>query len=219
MLQFYKEKKVSGFTTNPSLMRKAGVVQYEAYCRDLLKEIPDMPISFEVFADDIGEMKRQALLIKDWGKNVYVKIPICNTQGALTIDLIRELSHAGVKLNVTALFTITEVVKVCEAIKGGAPSIVSVFAGRIADVGRDPMGLMTAASEACRVAGDQVECLWASTREAYNVIQAEQAGCAIITAPGDVIKKVSGFSKDPWQLTLETVRMFKADSEAAGFKL
>jgi transaldolase len=219
MIQFYREKKVSGFTTNPSLMRKAGVTEYEKYCRDLLKEIPDSPISFEVFADDLAEMKRQALLIKTWGNNVYVKIPVCNTKGQLTTELVRELSHQGVKLNVTALFTIKEIVAVCDALQGGAPSIVSVFAGRIADSGRDPMALMGASAEACAVAGSQVELLWASTREAFNVVQAEQSGCKIITAPADVIKKVSGFNRDPWELTLDTIRTFKKDSDAAGFSL
>lgn len=219
MMEMYKNPAVSGFTTNPSLMRKAGVTDYRAYCQEMLKQIPDRPISFEVFADDAAEMKRQALEIKTWGQNVYVKIPIINTEGKYTTSLIHELAHAGVKLNVTAIFTLMQTWETVQALKGGAPSIVSVFAGRLADVGQDPMPLMMAAAEMCQSVDRNMELLWASTREVYNVIQAEQAGAQIITAPSDVIKKLSGFGKQGWDLSLDTVKTFKIDSEAAGFKL
>lgn len=214
---------VKGFTTNPSLMKKAGVKDYKAYCLELLKEIQGKPISYEVFADDFSEMKRQAMEILSWDKGpkkqIYVKIPVMNSKGESAMPLVRELAHAGVMLNVTAIFTLQQILDTCQALKGGAPSIVSVFAGRIADSGRDPMPLMTAAAEVCRSADKNIELLWASTREAYNVVQAEQAGCQIITAPLDVIKKVAGFNREPMELSLDTVKTFKKDSEAAGFAL
>lgn len=219
MLEMAKNAAISGLTTNPSLMKKAGVKDYRSFCHEVLADIKDKPISFEVFTDDIKEMKRQAMDIKTWGKNVYVKIPIMNTEGISTIPLIQELSHAGVCLNVTAIFTMQQVVETVNAVKGGAPSIVSVFAGRIADTGRDPMPLMYATSELCRTADKNIESLWASTREVYNIIQAEQSGCHIITVPPDIIKKMSGLNKDLWQMSLETVKTFKSDSDAAGFKL
>jgi transaldolase len=219
MIEMNKNPLVQGFTTNPSLMKKAGVTDYKGYCQEILTQVGGKPISFEVFADEFSEMQRQAMQIKDWGKNVYVKIPVINTRGQSAAPLIRELSRAGVKLNVTAIFTIAQVWETCEALRGGAPSIVSVFAGRIADTGRDPMPLMQASSELCASTGDQVECLWASTREAYNIVQAELTGCRIITAPMDMIKKVSGFNREPHDLSLDTVKTFKADSESAGFRL
>ncbi|HAR41304.1 MAG TPA: transaldolase [Bdellovibrionales bacterium] len=218
MLEMNKTPLVAGFTTNPSLMRKAGVKDYRAYCQDLLTQI-SKPISFEVFADDFAAMNKQALEIKTWGENVYVKIPITNSKGESAIPLIRELSHSGVKLNVTALYTIKQVWETAQAVQGGAPSIASVFAGRTGDVGHDPIPIMLAAAEICRTTDKNIELLWASTREAFNVIQAEQCGCQIITAPGDVIKKVAGFGKDLTQLSLETVQTFKTDSDAAGFFL
>lgn len=219
LLEMNANPKVAGLTTNPSLMRKAGVTDYRAFCKDVLGQVTQKPISFEVFADEIAEMKRQALEIKTWGKNVYVKIPITNSKGESTLGLVRELSHAGVQLNVTALFTIEQVKGTCDAVKGGAATLVSVFAGRIADSGRDPMPLMRASRELCVSAGKDVELLWASTREVYNIVQAEEAGCHIITAPADIIKKMSGFGKDPAALSLDTIRTFKSDSEAAGFQL
>jgi transaldolase len=211
--------KIAGLTTNPSLMRKAGVTDYPGYCKDILAHITEKPISFEVFADEIPEMKRQALEIAKWGKNVYVKIPIMNSKSESTLGLVRELSHSGVKLNITAIFTLEQVRGTCDAVKGGAPALVSVFAGRLADTGRDPMPLMRASRDLCVAAGPQVELLWASTREVYNIVQAEEAGCHIITAPADIIKKMSGFGKEPLAMSLDTVRTFKSDSEAAGFKL
>lgn len=219
MLEMAKNPIIQGLTTNPTLMKKAGITDYKAFCLDILTQIKDKPISFEVFTDDIKDMHRQALEIKKWGTNVYVKIPITNSEGVSTIPLIKELSHEGVKLNVTAILTFQQIIETVGALKGGAPSVVSVFAGRIADTGRDPVPLMTAAAELCRSTDPNMELLWASSREAFNIVQAEMSGCHIITATPDLIKKTSMFNKDLGQLSLETVRMFKADAEAAGFKL
>lgn len=219
MLEMASNPLVQGLTTNPSLMKKAGITDYVSFCKDILTQIREKPISFEVFADEFVEMKRQAQIIKTWADNVYVKIPIMNSKGESSIPLIKELSECGVKLNVTALFTWDQVQETVHAVKKGAPSIVSVFAGRIADSGRDPIPLMTVAADYCRAYGSQIELLWASTREVFNIVQAEQSGCHIITAPPDVIKKVSGFNKDTWELSLDTVKTFKSDSEAAGFKI
>lgn len=219
MLEMAKDPKISGITTNPSLMKKAGVTDYKSYCLEILSLIKNKPISFEVFSDEFSEMKRQAAEIKSWAENVYVKIPIMNSKGESAIPLIRELSQNGVRLNVTAIFTYQQALETCLAVKGGAPSIVSIFAGRLADSGLDPMPLMTAAAETCRSMDPNIELLWASTREVYNIFQAQQAGCHIITAPPDVIKKMSGLGKKPIDLSLDTVLTFKKDSEAAGFKL
>jgi transaldolase len=219
LLEMNGNPKITGITTNPSLMRKAGITDYPGFCKEILTHVTEKPISFEVFADEIPEMKRQALEIKTWGKNVYVKIPIMNSKGQSTLELVRELSHAGVKLNITALLTLEQVRGTCDAVKGGAPALVSVFAGRLADTGRDPMPLMRASRDLCVAAGKDVELLWASTREVYNIVQAEEAGCHIITAPADIIKKMSGFGKEPLDVSLDTVQTFKKDSEAAGFKL
>jgi transaldolase len=219
MMDLYKNPIVKGFTTNPSLMKSAGVKDYVGFAKELLAQIPDRPISFEVFADDLPEMKRQGLELKSWGKNVYVKIPVTNSQGYSTASLVHELSHQGVHLNVTALFTLDQVWEVTQALKGGAPSVVSVFAGRIADTGRDPMPLMQAAVEMCRSSDSNIELLWASTREPWNIVQAELCGADIITATPDQIKKMSLFNKDLRQYSLETVQTFKKDAEAAGFKL
>lgn len=219
MLEMAKNPLIQGLTTNPSLMKKAGVKDYRSFCKEILAEIKDKPISFEVFADDFKEMKRQALEIASWGKNVYVKIPITNSEGESSIPLIKELSHQGVKLNVTALLTLKQVVETCEALRGGAPSIVSVFAGRIADTGVDPVPLMAAAFEVCHATDKNIELLWASSREAFNIVQAEQTGCHIITATADLIKKMSMFNKDLDLLSLETVRMFRSDAESVGYTL
>lgn len=219
LLEMNRNPLISGLTTNPSLMKKAGVTDYPAYCKEILKEITEKPISFEVFADDVSEMKRQALEIAKWGKNVYVKIPVMNTREESTMGLVKELTKSGVKLNVTALFTLKQVEETCDALKGGAPAIVSVFAGRLADVGRDPLPLMRDSSILCAKAGKDVELLWASTREVYNILQAIETGCQIITAPNDVLKKLSGIGKEAYALSLETVQTFKSDSDSAGFKL
>jgi transaldolase len=215
--------KVQGFTTNPSLMKKSGVKDYRAFCQEILTRVQGKPISFEVFADDLEGMRKQAEEIASWGSggngDVYVKIPVMNSEGQSTAPLVHDLTHKGIKLNITAIFTIDQVWETCQALRGGAPSIVSVFAGRIADSGRDPLPLMQVSAGLCASADSKIELLWASTREAFNVVQAEQVGCRIITAPADVIKKTAGFNKDPHQLSLETVRTFKIDSEAAGFAL
>lgn len=217
MLSYVKDPLIKGFTTNPSLMRKSGVTDYIGFCKKMLTAIPNHPISFEVFADDLSEMKRQAHIIADWGKNVFVKIPVINTKGVPTTPLIQELSQKGIQLNVTALFTTEQVREVCQALKKGVPSIVSVFAGRIADSGRNPMPLMMASSELCKPVGAKL--LWASTREVYNIVQAAESGCQIITAPADIVKKLKGFGRSPLDLCADTVQMFKSDSDASKFSL
>ncbi len=219
LLEMNQNPLIGGMTTNPSLMKKAGVTDYAPYCKEILTQIKEKPISFEVFADDVAEMRRQALEIATWGNNVYVKIPVMNTQGQSTLELVRELSQKGIKLNITAIFTIEQSWQTCQALKGGAPSIVSLFAGRMADSGHDPLPFVHGSKAACDWAGPSVELLWASTREVYNIYQAMEAGCHIITAPADVIKKLSGLEKTPYQLSLETIRTFKSDSDSAGFKL
>jgi len=219
MLEMAKNPLIKGLTTNPTLMKRAGVTDYRAFCKDILTHIKDKPLSFEVFSDEFPEMKKQALEIASWADNVYVKIPITNSEGQSSIPLIQELTHSKVKLNVTAILTWDQIINTVLALKGGAPSIVSVFAGRIADTGRDPMSMMTAASELCRAVDKNIELLWASSREAFNIVQAELSGCHIITATPELIKKMSMFNKSLNDLSLETVRMFKADAEAAGFKL
>lgn len=219
LLEMNANPQIQGMTTNPTLMKKAGVKDYRSFCKDILTQIKTKPISFEVFSDDFSEMKRQGQEIASWGSNVYVKIPITNTEGQSSLSLIREMAQSGVKLNVTAILTLDQVFQTCQALKGGAPSIVSVFAGRIADTGRDPIPMMRAALEICRSFDRKIELLWASTREALNIVQAEEAGCDIITVPFDIIRKIPMFGKDLSQLSLETVKMFKKDAEEAGFHL
>ncbi len=210
---------ISGMTTNPSLMKKAGVKSYSEFAKEVLKTIQKKPISFEVFADDLAGMETQAREIANCGKNVFVKIPVQNTQGQSTGGLVKTLSRAGIKLNVTAIYTVKQTVEVCQALEGGAPSIVSVFAGRAADLGHDPVPTLTAAAQICMSYGDQIECLWASTREVYNILQAEQCGCKIITVPFDVLAKLEGAFKTLEALSLETVQIFKKDSDQAGFTI
>lgn len=220
LLEMAANPLIQGITTNPSLMRKAGVKDYPGFCKEILSLVRQKPISFEVFADDLDGMKKQALEIASWGDNVYVKIPISNSEGIPTQPLIRELSHRGIKLNVTAVFTLAQTWDAAQALKSGAPSIISVFAGRIADSGRDPVPLMQAASEICKNTDKNIELLWASSREPFNVIQAELSGCQIITVTADIVKKVpTFFKKDLDQLSLETVKAFKSDSESAGYSL
>jgi len=220
LLEMYKSPRISGFTTNPTLMRKAGITNYQEFALEVLKHIPDRPISFEVFADEFPEMRRQALTIAKWGKNVYVKVPITNTRAESAIPLLQELSHEGVKLNVTALCTLDQVKATAEALRGGAPSVISVFAGRIADTGIDPVPFMTTAVEHTRrIGGPGVELLWASPRELLNIVQAEQVGCDIITVTPDLLKKLDLIGKDLTQYSLETVQMFYNDAAAAGYTL
>lgn len=219
LLAANSDPTVQGMTTNPSLMRKAGVTHYKAYCQDLLQEIREKPISFEVFADDLAGMRKQAMEILTWGKNVYVKIPVMNTEGQSTVELIRELSQKGVKLNVTAVFTLEQTWSVCQALQGGAPSILSIFAGRIADTGVDPMPIMRGARAMCDEMKSPIELLWASSREPFNIIQAQEAGCHIITITPEIHKKAKAFGKDLFAMSMDTVQTFKKDSDAAGFTL
>lgn len=218
MLEMYAKPYIKGFTTNPTLMRKAGLTDYRAFAHDILKTIPDRPISFEVFSDDFKEMERQALEIASWGKNVYVKIPVTNTKSQPAYDLVRTLAASGVKLNVTALLTMEQVRDVVAALDPRTPSYVSVFAGRIADTGRDPVPMMAAAVELLRV-NPKAELIWASPRELLNIFQADQIGCHVITVTNDILKKLSLVGRDLADYSLDTVKMFHTDATAAGFKL
>ena len=218
MLEMYANPLVKGFTTNPSLMRKSGISDYCSFAREILQLIPDRPISFEVFADEFAEMERQALEIASWGDNVRVKIPVTNTRGQPSYSLLRRLGRAGVKLNVTALMTLDQVRRVSESLADGPPCSVSVFAGRIADTGRDPVPLMAAAVELLRPYPN-LELIWASPRELLNIFQAEAIGCHIITATTDVLRKLHLVGKDLHQYSLETVRMFYEDAQKAGYQL
>ncbi|MGN6186010.1 MAG: transaldolase [Thermoanaerobaculia bacterium] len=209
---------VKGFTTNPTLMRKVGITDDQAFAKEALAATGDMPISFEVFADEFDEMERQAKLIATWGDSVFVKIPITNTKGESSIPLIQRLSAAGVKLNVTAILTLQQVREVVDALDANVPAIVSVFAGRIADTGRDPVPLMREAAEICS-AKPKAELLWASPRELLNIFQAEETGCKIITVTSDILKKLAMVGKSLDELSLDTVKMFYNDASAAGFKL
>ncbi len=217
MIEAAKDARIRGFTTNPTLMRKAGVMDYRAFARELLAAITDKPISFEVFADDLEGMRRQALDIAAWGENVYVKIPVTTTRRESSAGLVRELSRAGVKVNVTAICTLEQARSMAAALAGGAPSVVSVFAGRIADTGIDPVPVMKRAGEACREAGPGIELLWASPREVLNVVQASEAGVDIITLTDDLLKKLDLLGKDLDDYSLETVQMFQRDASAARY--
>jgi transaldolase len=219
LLELSQNPQISGFTTNPTLMRKAGVKDYRAFAREVLTHIAKKPISFEVFADDFAEMNRQARAIAAWGDNVYVKIPITNTKAESSIALVRELTAAGVKLNVTALCTLGQVHETAQALKGGAPSVISVFAGRVADTGRDPVPLMRAALEICAAADPRIELLWASPRELLNLVQAAEVGCHIITVTPDLLKKLELVGKDLGEFSLDTVKMFHRDAADAGYEL
>lgn len=209
---------VKGFTTNPTLMRKSGIADYQAFAREALAATGGMPISFEVFADEFDEMARQAKLISAWGEAVFVKIPITNTKGESSIPLIRRLSAAGVKMNITAILTLDQVREVIEALDADVPAIVSVFAGRIADTGRDPVPLMREAASIC-TAKPKAELLWASPRELLNIFQAEECGCHIITVTPDLLKKLAMVGKPLDELSLDTVKMFFNDASAAGYRL
>ena len=218
MIAAMKGGLVSGFTTNPTLMRKAGVTDYKAFAAQAIAAIPDLPISFEVFSDDFDTMEREAREIASWGGNTYVKIPISNTKGESSGPLINKLSKEKFSLNVTAILTLDQVREVATAVDPDARTIVSVFAGRIADTGVDPVKIMTLAAQILKPL-PKAELLWASPREVLNVIQAQDCGCHIITATPDIIAKVSLLGKDLKQYSLETVKMFYEDASAAGFKL
>lgn len=209
MIRIYKEGMVQGFTTNPTLMKKAGVKDYETFAKLILKEIPDLPISFEVFSDDFDEMEIEVKKIASWGNNVYVKIPITNTKGESTYSLVKRLSDDGIKLNITAILTLKQVKHILPALSG--KNIISVFAGRIADTGRNPIPIMRNAKYELQLSENML--LWASCREVYNIIQAEECNCDIITVTSDILKKLPMLGKDLEELSLETVRMFYNDSK------
>ena len=218
MKTLYANPIVKGFTTNPTLMKQAGVAEYADFARKVVAAIPDRPVSFEVFADDFDEMERQAIEIASWGANVNVKIPVTNTKSEFCGPLVSRLSKRGVQLNVTAIFTLDQVRRVTEALSADTPAIVSVFAGRIADCGIDPVPLMAEAARIMKIR-PKAELLWASPRELLNVIQADEVGCGIITVTGDLIKKLALIGKDQDAYSLETVKMFYNDARAAGFTI
>jgi transaldolase len=218
ILKLAADPRISGFTTNPTLMWKAGLTEYADFAERLLERITTHPISFEVFADDATEIRRQARRIAAWGDNVYVKVPVTTTKGESLAALVRELSEDGVKVNVTALFTTAQVELITAAVADGAPSYVSVFAGRIADAGVDPVPIMARSVEILAQA-PRSELIWASPREVLNVVQADQVGCHIITMTHDLLKKLESLGKNLDQFSLETVQMFRRDAIAAGFTL
>jgi transaldolase len=219
MLQLNVNPLIQGMTTNPTLMRKADIHDYETFAREILQHITEKPISFEVFSDEFSEMRRQALKIKGWAKNVYVKIPITNTRDESSLPLVRELALEGVKLNVTAILTLEQVAGVAKALNPKVPAVVSVFAGRIADTGVDPAPMMRESKKI--LAGlPQAELLWASVREVLNIFQADDCGCAIVTVPHDILAKTMKMTgMDLKKLSLDTVKMFAVDAKAAGFSL
>lgn len=218
MKETYNAGRVTGFTTNPSLMKKAGVSDYSSFAKEVVKEFPDVPVSFEVFADDFKTMKREAEKIAQFGENVFVKVPVMNSMGESSVPLIKELSSQGIKLNVTAIFTVKQVTEVVDALTEGVESIVSVFAGRIADTGIDPIDIMKTSVEICH-AKSGVNLLWASPREVLNIVQANDVGADIITCTPDLIKKLDGIGKDLEQFSQETVQMFLDDSTSLGYSI
>ncbi len=218
MLEMYGKPFIKGFTTNPTLMRKAGIRDYRAFAKEIVRAIPDRPISFEVFSDDFPEMERQALEIAGWGPQVYVKIPVTNTRGEPAYDLVGKLAGAGVMLNVTALLTLDQVRNVAAHLSPRVPACVSVFAGRIADTGVDPIPIM-AASVALLKPNPKAELIWASPRELLNIFQADAIGCQIITVTNDILKKLNQVGYDLGRFSLDTVKMFYQDAQAAGFRL
>jgi len=218
MVEMYKDPKISGFTTNPTLMRKSGVTDFEGFARDVLKTITAKPISFEVFSDEFTEMEQQARKIATWGKNVYVKIPITNTKRESSVPLIQRLSKEGIKVNVTAMMTAGQVKEVLPALANGPAAYVSIFAGRVADAGTDPLPIMKEAMEMLKK-HPHVELIWASPREIYNVVQAADIGCHIITETNDILKKLPTLGKDLSDFSLDTVKMFYDDAHAAGYKI
>ena len=218
MKNVYDEGIVGGFTTNPTLMRNAGVTNYEAFAKSALQMIPDAPLSFEVFSDDFDAMEREARKITSWGKNVYVKIPITNTKGESSAPLIEKLSRDGSKLNITAILTVEQVRTVAGVISQSTPSIISVFAGRIADTGRDPTQIMREARKILEP-NKSAELLWASSRELINIMQAEECGCHIITVTNELLKKLKMVGKDLNELSLDTVKMFYNDAQSVGYNI
>ena len=218
MLEMAAKPFIRGLTTNPTLMRKSGITDYRAFALEILREIPDKPISFEVFSDEFAEMERQALEIAGWGDNVFVKIPVANTKRETSYSLVRKLSSQKVKLNVTALMTLEQVRDVVSALDQGVPSYVSVFAGRVADTGRDPVPMMAAAVELLKVS-PAAELIWASPRELLNIFQADAIGCHVITVTNDILKKLALVGYDLEAYSLDTVKMFYDDAVVAGFRV
>lgn len=218
MLEMYAKPYIKGFTTNPTLMNKVGITDYRAFCKDILTHIKDKPLCFEVFSDDFAEMERQAMEIASWGDNVYVKIPVTNTKQETCYTLVKKLVGSKIKINVTAITTLTQVRDVVAALNPIVPSYVSIFAGRVADTGRDPVPMMAAAVEMLKVA-PAAELIWASPRELLNIFQADDVGCQVITVTNDILKKLSLVGYDLNAYSLDTVKMFYNDAVAAGFKL
>lgn len=218
MLEMYRKPFIQGLTTNPTLMKKAGITDYRGFCKDILTSIQDKPLSFEVFSDDWNEMERQANEIASWGSNVYVKIPVTNTKREPCYPLVKRLTTQGVKVNVTAIMTMQQIESVASQLTPGIASYVSVFAGRIADTGRDPIPLMKAAVERLKpIQG--AELIWASPRELLNIFHADSIGCQVITVTNDILKKLELLNRDLDDYSLDTVKMFRSDAVAAGFKL
>jgi transaldolase len=218
MLEMYERPFIHGLTTNPTLMRKAGIANYRSFAKDILSEITDKPVCFEVLADDFSEMERQALEISGWAENVYVKIPVTNTQRESCRDVVQRLAERQVKINVTAIMTLAQVAEVLAALNPGTPSYVSIFAGRIADTGIDPAPLMREAVEMLKV-NPNAELIWASSREPFNIFQADTVGCSIITLTNDLLKKLPLIGYDLNEYSLDTVKMFYDDARSAGFNL
>jgi transaldolase len=216
--ELYAFPWVRGFTTNPTLMRKAGVEDYEAFAREILELVPDRPISFEVFTDNPAEMEEHARTISSWGENVFVKIPVTDTKGRPSAEIARRLSGSGVKLNVTALMTAEQVAEVAEWLAEGVPAFVSLFAGRVADTGRDPLPIMSKALDVLRPF-PHLELIWASPREVLNIVQADEIGCHVITVTHDLLHKLSSLGRDLNDFSLATVKMFHEDGQAAGYSL
>ncbi len=218
ILEAYRSGGVQGFTTNPTLMRQAGISDYEGFAKAVLAEVKDLPISFEVFSDDLQTMALQAQKISSWGSNVYVKIPVTNTKGESTAPLVNQLSSMGINLNITAILSLEQVQEVVSALAPDSPAVISVFAGRVADTGRDPVPLMVESLNIC-AKKPKAELLWASPREVLNIYQAEQIGCHIITVTPDLLKKLSLKNKDLGEYSLDTVKMFYNDAKNAGYSL
>jgi transaldolase len=218
MLEMNADPMISGLTTNPTLMKKAGISDYEKFAKDVLTSVTEKPISFEVFSDDFTDMERQALKIAAWGENVYVKIPITNTKGESAAPLVKRLSEQGVKTNVTAMMTLEQTDQILPALAASPAAYISIFAGRIADTGVDPLPVMSAAMDRLK-AFPKVELIWASPREVFNLAQANSIGCHVITMTNDLIKKIPTFGKNLSEFSLDTVKMFYKDASAAGFSL
>ncbi len=216
--KLYSHPNIQGFTTNPTLMRQAGVQDYKAFALEVLNTVKDRPVSFEVFADDIAEMEVQAYEIASWGKNVNVKIPITNTKGESTAELVRRLSAKGIICNVTAIFTVKQIQEIVNVLDSNTPAILSIFAGRIADTGIDPVPVIAESVKIAK-AKPKAEILWASPRELLNIFQADEVGCQIITITNDILKKMLIVGKDQYEFSLETVTMFYRDAQAAGYSI